>query len=112
MKLLYGTILAIIGQILTFIQMQGGYKWKLYEKYPLLTLLLSIPISWCFIKSVHIYIDEFKGNMWPSRIIGFGFGVIVFSLLSYFLFDEHINTKTFVCILLAIAILLIQFYWK
>ena len=42
------------------------------------------------------------------RLIGFGLGTIVFGILSYLMLEELPTIKTFICILLAIAIILIQ----
>lgn len=112
MNLFYPTLLAIVAQVLTFLQLQGSAKWGWYEKHPIATLLISIPISWCFIKSVNAYIIAYGGEIWPSRLIGFGIGVIVFTAMSILIFNETISTKTFVCLMLSVTIILIQVYWK
>jgi hypothetical protein len=112
MEIIRGIIYGIIAQILAFLQLQGSIKYGLYEKYMLPILLLSVPISWIFMKSVNNFITAFDGEIWPSRLIGFGIGIIVFSLMSHFLFKEPITTKTFVCLCLGIAIILIQVLWK
>jgi hypothetical protein len=36
--------------------------------------------------------------MWPSRLIGFGIGVIVFTIMSYYMFKEPITPKTLTCL--------------
>jgi multidrug transporter EmrE-like cation transporter len=41
-------------------------------------------------------------------MIGFGVGTIIFGIMSYLLLKEIPTLKTFICILLAIAIILIQ----
>ena len=73
---------------------------------------LSIPIAWLYIKSVEYFVESFNGEIWPSRLIGFGIGIIVFGLMSFFLFNEAINLKTFICLILACGILGIQIFWK
>ena len=42
------------------------------------------------------------------RMIGFGVGTIVFGIMSWLMLDEIPTLKTFICILLAVAIILIQ----
>jgi|TARA_R110001592_G_scaffold181073_1_gene423697 hypothetical protein len=42
------------------------------------------------------------------RLAGFGIGTIVFGIMAWSLIGEVPTIKTFVCILLAIAIILIQ----
>jgi multidrug transporter EmrE-like cation transporter len=54
----------------------------------------------------------FEGQMWPSRLIGFSIGAIVFTLLSWVIFKEPLTLKTGVCLVLAAGILLIQLLWK
>ncbi len=111
-KLLLGFLYALGAQILTFLQLQGNIKWNWYEKYPILLLSISIPMAWLYIKSVEAFVQHFNGEIWPSRLIGFGVGIIVFALMSYFLFNEAINLKTFLCLILACCILGIQIFWK
>lgn len=112
MNLFYAILLAVIGQALTFLQLQGSAKWGWYEKYPLLVLLSSIPIGWTFIKSVNYFVHSFGGEIWPSRLLGFGIGVIVFTGMSIFIFNETISAKTLSCLLLSVCIIMIQIYWR
>ena len=112
MNLFYGVLYGIIGQILTFLQLQGNIKYGWFKEHPILMLLASIPISFSFIKSVEYLVKAYDGELWPSRLIGFGIGAIVFTILSWWLFKEPFGLKTAVCMLLATAILLIQIFWK
>lgn len=112
MKLFYGFAYGLIAQVMTFLQLQGNIKYGLLQKYPLLTLLSAIPISYCFIKSVEYFVAAYSGQIWPSRLIGFGIGVIVFSLMSRFMFGESFTPKTIVCLVLATCIVTIQIMWK
>lgn len=109
---MFGILWGVIGQILSFIQLQAGIKWGWTEKYGVLLMFLGLPISWSFMKSVYYFITAFHGHQWPSRLIGFGIGVIVFSILSWILFNEGITLKTGVCLLLSLAIILVQVLWK
>jgi multidrug transporter EmrE-like cation transporter len=107
-----GTLYGIIAQIITFLQLQGNIKWGWLQKYPILTLLASIPMGYLFIKSVEHFVAAYNGAIWPSRLIGFAIGIIVFALMSFFLFKEPINSKTIVCLILSCAILGVQIFWK
>jgi multidrug transporter EmrE-like cation transporter len=75
-------------------------------------LLAAMPISYLFIKSVEYFVAAYNGQIWPSRLIGFGIGVIIFTLMSKMLFGEPFTTKTAVCLTLGTAIVLIQILWK
>ena len=112
MNLFYGVLYGIIGQILTFLQLQGNIKYGWFKEHPILMLLASMPISFSFIKSVEHLVAAYNGELWPSRLIGFGIGAIVFTIFSWWLFKEPFGLKTAVCMLLATAILLIQIFWK
>jgi hypothetical protein len=102
--ILYG----LVAQILTFFQLQVSHKYGWYDKYKILLLLLSIPISWLFMESVKHFIKAFNGEIWPSRIIGFALGMIVFTIMSYTLFKEPFTLKTILSLLLALLIIVVQ----
>jgi multidrug transporter EmrE-like cation transporter len=110
--LIYGFLYGAIGQTLTFLQLQGSAKFGWYDKYPILTLLSSIPASWLFIKSVNYLILYFNGELWPGRFIGFSIGIIVFSIMSNLMFSEPFSQKTFISLLLAVGILYVQMFTK
>lgn len=110
MNLLYGVLYGILAQIFTFLQLQGNIKWNWFEKYPIPILMSAIPLTWLYIKSVEHLVSAFNGEIWPSRLIGFGTGIIVFALMSHFIFNEMISLKTLICLMLAICIILVQLY--
>lgn len=112
LNLVYGVFYGIIGQVLSFIQLQGGIKWGWTEKYSWALMLLGLPISWAFMKSVENFILAFGGEIYPSRILGFAVGIITFALMGWFLFKEGISLKTSICLFLSFCIILIQIFWK
>jgi hypothetical protein len=63
-------------------------------------------------ESVKHMVTYFDGQLWPSRLIGFAVGTIVFTFMSMLWFDEPITTKTCVCLSLSVLILLVQLFWK
>jgi hypothetical protein len=111
MKLLYAFILCIIAQIITFIQLQGHNLWRFPKDNPYLMALLRFPISILFIKYTRIINGHFDAN-WPGRIIGFGVGIIIFTIMSWMMFKEVPTIKTLICLGLAFSIVLIQMFWK
>jgi hypothetical protein len=112
MEIIYGIMYGLIGQIGSFMQLQGAIKYGWYEKYLWIVLIASIPLSWLYIKSVEHFVAAFDGQLWPSRLIGFGLGITVFSVLSHFLFKEPFTPKTLVCIGLGLTIIALQIFWK
>ena len=111
-KLLLGALYGVVGQVMSFMQLQGSIKYNWFAKYPVLVLLSSIPSAWFYIKSVESLVIWGDGQLWPSRLIGFGIGIIVFVTMSMLLFKEPITLKTLVCLALAATILGIQIFWK
>ena len=93
-------------------QLQGAMKLGWFPKYFWPVLLMSVPLSWFYIKSVEYFVTAFNGQLWPSRLIGFGLGIFVFSLMSHYLFKEPFTPKTIVCIGLGLTIIAIQILWK
>ena len=102
----------LLGQVGSFMQLQGAMKLGWYPKYFWPVLFMSVPLSWLYIKSVEHFVAAFDGQLWPSRLIGFGLGIIVFSLMSYYLFKEPFTPKTIVCIGLGLTIIALQIFWK
>lgn len=111
-KILLGILFGLMGQVGTFMQLQGSYKYGWYDKYYWIVILSSVPLGWLYIKSVNYFIEAFDGQIWPSRLIGFGVGVIVFTLMSIYLFKEPLNLKNGICLGLGFIIVLVQLFVK
>jgi multidrug transporter EmrE-like cation transporter len=111
-NLLIATFYGFIAQIGTFIQLQGNARYNWIEKHPILLLAAGVPLSWLYIQSVKYFILAYDGQIWPSRLIGFGIGIFVFSGMSYLLFKEPFTLKTFLSLVLATGIILIQVFVK
>jgi hypothetical protein len=73
---------------------------------------MGLPISFLFMMSVKNFVGAFDGQIWPSRLIGFGIGVVVFTIMSHYIFKEPLTPKTLVCLGLGILIVLIQIFYK
>ena len=112
MNLFYGILWGLIAQIITFLQLQGQMRYDILKNNTWFLVLMGIPISYMFMQSVKNFVLAFNGEIWPSRILGFGIGVIVFSIMSTFLFKEHFTLKTGICLLLGLCIILVQIFWK
>ena len=112
MQLLKGFIFGLIAQIITFLQLQGQLKIEWLKNNIWFSVLMGIPISYLFILSVKNLVGAFDGQIWPSRLIGFGIGVITFAVMSHYMFKEPLTPKTLICLGLGALILLIQIFWK
>ena len=112
MQLLKGFIFGLIAQIATFLQLQGQIKYEWLRDNMWFGVLMGMPISFLFIISVRNFVGAFNGEIWPSRLVGFGLGVVVFTIMSHYIFKEPLTPKTIVCLNLGTLIVLIQILWK
>ena len=112
MDLLKGFIFGLLAQIATFVQLQGQIKYEWFKNHPILMAFAGVPISLLFMHSVRNMVEAYDGQIWPSRLIGFGIGVIVFTIMSNLIFKEPLTLKTLICLGLGICIISIQLFWK
>lgn len=110
--LLVGILFGFLAQSLTFFQLQGSLKFDWFKNNYWLTVLMGIPVSMLFMYSVKNMVIAFNGQLWPSRLIGFSIGAVAFTWLSWTVFNEPVTPKTWVCLGLALAILIVQLVWK
>ena len=111
-SLIIGILFGFFAQIGTFFQLQGQMKYQWAKDHYWIMVLMGIPISMLFMYSVKNIVIAFDGQMWPSRLIGFSIGAVVFTWLSWLIFKEPLTTKTIICLILAMGILVIQLFWK
>ena len=111
-KLFIGIAFGIIAQIIVFFQLQGQLKYDWFKNNYWLVVLMGIPSSMFFMYSVKNLVTAYNGEMWPSRLIGFSLGAIVFTYFSWSLFGEPFTTKTIICLALALSILMVQLFMK
>ena len=107
-KLLQALVLITIANIGTWFQFQGHY-WsdKPIFKSPLFICGAGSILSILFWNATKLSYEHF-GQYWNIRLIGFGMGTVVFGLMTWLLSNEILTLKTFICLLLAVAIILIQ----
>ena len=108
-KLWMAIIANIIAAGLAFFQLQGHYVWP---KMRFLSSMwwvygTSLIIAPLFFYSTKWSYEHF-GAFWNMRLAGFGVGTFVFGVMTWMLLSEIPTLKTIICLLLAIAIILIQ----
>ena len=111
-KLITGTLLFLLGQILVWYQINGQFLSEWIKKNPLIMSLLGIPISYVYIIATRDLVVAFDGELWPQRLIGFSMGMIAFAFLTWFHLNQAITLKTATTLALAFTIVLIQVFWK
>ena len=113
MNLLIGVVLILIGQIGIWFQTNGQFFNSWAKENPLyMALIFSFPISYMFIYATTYVVEFFNGSLWPGRFIGFGTGMIAFSILTYLIMGEGITTKTLISLILATTLVALQIFWK
>ena len=112
MNIFWGILWGLTAQVATYFQLQGQLKYQWMKDYTWVVVLMGIPISFMFMQSVKYFVLAFEGEIWPSRLIGFGIGVIVFTIMSELLFKEPFTLKTGICLFLGLLIILVQIFWK
>lgn len=108
-KLMMAVVANFIASILAFFQLQAHYVWpdKPFLKSMWWVYLTSIAIAPLFFYSTKWSFEHF-GALWNMRLAGFGISTFTFGVMAWLLLTEIPTLKTFVCLLLAIAIILIQ----
>ena len=108
-KLWLAIIAQVLGSLIAFYQLQGHYVYPQYKflKSMWWVYLPSIPIAPLFFYSTRSSFEHF-GAFWNKILAGFGIGTIVFGFMAWGLIGEMPTLKTIVCLLLALAIILIQ----
>ena len=111
--LIYAIILFTIGQAMIWFQtnLQFFNTWAKNNTFAM-AALFSVPISYIFIKATYHVVTYFEGSFWPGRLIGFGSGILIFTILTYIFNGEGINTKTLISLILAFALIAVQIFWK
>ena len=107
--LYYSVVCLVIANIIAYYQLNGQFFLKeWYWHNPWTTSMIGYPVGMLFFYATKLSYEHF-GFTWNMRMIGFGIGTIVFGIMSYLTLKEVPTLKTIICILLATAIILIQF---
>jgi hypothetical protein len=98
-----------IGHMFIWIQNHGQFLFDSWKDNIWPALLLSPFPAYCFITATKKAFPYY-GNLWGARLTGFSTGIIIFTFLTYMIFAEGITFKTAICLLLSMAIILIQVF--
>jgi hypothetical protein len=107
--LLYAILLFLVGQSLIWFQTNGQFVWEWVKKHPFIMSLMGVPIAYIFIHASNNS-QAYFGNLWGGRMLGFSSGMITFTILTWIFVGEPITVKTFLTILLAALIIVIQLF--
>jgi hypothetical protein len=113
MSYLLGILFFTVGNILAWFQFNSQFVWSYWQNRPILSnVIFAIPMGMCFWYAVK-HIVAASGELWTSKLVGFGVSNFVFAILTYALLKESIFTpKTMICLFLASLVIVIQVFWK
>jgi len=110
---LIGVLFMIAAQASAWMQLNGQFVWDWCKRHEWFMIIVpSVPISFFYLYSTKFLVKGFEGMLWPGRFVSFGVGIVVFALLSYYLNNEGISTKTLISLILAVGLLGVQVFWK
>tara|TARA_R110000803_G_scaffold9613_1_gene30218 strand:+ start:485 stop:844 length:360 start_codon:yes stop_codon:yes gene_type:complete len=111
-KLFIGLGWFVIAHIAVFFQLNGQFKWDWFKNNEWVIASSGLIISFFYIWGTKYTVEGFGGMLWPARFIGFSVGMIIYAFGVSFFFKEGITNKTFVSLLLCVALVAIQVLWK
>ena len=105
-KLLMGLVISFVGHIIAWFHMQGQFKYE-WARSIWWVVLGGIPIILCFYYGTRWYYEYFN-NYWYVRPIGFGMATLIFGIMTWLILDELPDTRTIICLILSVIIIIIQ----
>jgi hypothetical protein len=108
-----GLLYFLMGNILLWFQINSQFVWDWWKDKAILSnLIFAIPTGLCLWMGVKNIVNS-TGELWASKLLGFGVSNFVFAVMTYLMMKESILTaKTLTCLLLAAIIIAIQILWK
>ena len=108
-----GVLFFLVGNVIAWFQFNSQFVWPWWKDKPFLSqFIFAIPMGLCFWYAIK-NIVEHSGELWTSKLIGFGASNVVFALMTYALMKESMfTTKTMACLFLSALIIGIQIFWK
>lgn len=102
----------ILGHTAVWFQLNGQFLWPWFRKNEWVVALSGVIISFFYIWGTKHGIAGFGGLFWPNRFLGFSIGIFIYGILIGVFFNEGVNLKTFVSLLLCLGLIAIQVLWK
>lgn len=102
----------VIAHIAVWFQLNGQFLWPWFKKNEWVVALSGAIISFFYIWGTKYGVNGFGGLFWPTRFVGFSIGILIYGIFVSIFFNEGINLKTLVSLILCVALISIQVLWK
>jgi len=109
---LIGVGIYILTHIMTWFQLNGQFFSEWFKNNNFILALFGIPISLLYIWGTKYCYEGFDGLIWPGRFIGFACGTVVFAVFASLIMGEGVTIKTGISLVLALALVSVQIFWK
>ena len=111
--LLVGAGLYFIAHSLTFFQLNGQFlETDWFRKNNIWVIAFGAVLSIFYIFGTKYTVSGTGGLLWSTRFIGFGIGMISYSLGVAIFFKEGFTFKTYVSLFICFLLICIQVFWK
>tara|TARA_R100000541_G_scaffold21024_2_gene30819 strand:- start:2202 stop:2567 length:366 start_codon:yes stop_codon:yes gene_type:complete len=111
--LLIGMGAFFVAHVLTFYQLNGQFlKTDWFRNNEIWVAAAGIILSFFYIWGTKYTVSGMDGMLWPARFVGFGVGMVIYAIMLNYHFNEGINTKTLTSLILSLALICIQVFWK
>ena len=107
-EILFCILILFFTQIVIWFQLNAQVKWDWFKDHYLLLSILGMPISYALLYSTKFGFQGF-GELWPIRLMGFAVGMLTFPIITWIILGEGITLKTGISLILASAIMFLQF---
>ena len=107
-EILFCVLILFFTQIVIWFQLNAQVKWDWFKDNYLLMSILGMPISYALLHSTKFGFEGFGGLLWPGRLLGFAIGMISFPIITWIVMGEGITLKSWISVLLAVIIMLLQ----
>jgi multidrug transporter EmrE-like cation transporter len=107
-----GAGITILAQIGAWLQHNLQFKNPKYDETWWGMYVLAIPLTYVFILATKYNVLGYGGSIWAGRFVGFALGILVYAVMIQIFFKEPFTWKIIVQLILCLAILCVQAFWK
>lgn len=106
-------LLFFLAQGIIWFQTNGQFLWTSFKDHPVVVAFtLGGTAALIFLTATKYAVEHFNGLFWPGRFIAFATGMLIFAILTYLFRGEGMNAKTVISLILSLAIICLQIFWK